>query len=69
METVWILTDEHNDYDQYGEYFRAVFASKPSASQLMDCGVPQTSLRWVLDGGGRKKTENHWFYLREVKPQ
>lgn len=67
--TVWILTCEYNDYDQWGEYFCAMFASKPTPDQLMAKGVPRTSLRHVMKGGGRKNNENPWFYLREVQPE
>lgn len=64
---VWILTREINQYDQDGEYFVAVFSGKPHHSQLMGCGVTQDRLRHVLAGGGRVKTENEWFYLRECE--
>jgi len=67
--TVWILTCEYNEYDQYGEYFEAVFATKPRHQQLTAQGVAQTSLRHVLNGGGRKGHESNWFYLREVEPK
>ena len=63
---VWVLTEEYNAYDQYGEYFCEVFASKPSAQQLMTLEVPQHRLRHVLNGGGRKGDEDHWFNLKEI---
>lgn len=64
---VWILTEEFNDYDQHGEYFVAVFAAKPTHQQLTTQEVPINRLRHVLNGGGRKDMEDHWFHLREVK--
>ncbi len=66
---VWVLTEEHNAYDQYGEYFVAVFASVPHHSELTKHGVPQNRLRHVLNGGGRFGAENSWFYLHrhEIK--
>lgn len=64
--TVWILTSEYNDYDQYGEYFVDVFANKPTHQQLTDYGVLQNRLRHVLNGGGRIGNENEWFNLKEV---
>ncbi len=67
--TVWILTREENDYDQSGEYFVAVFMSKPTHEQLTANGVETRFLRHVLNGGGRtKQFENTWFHLKEVMP-
>ena len=63
--TVWILTEAFNLYDQMGDYFVAVFAEKPHHSQLTKHEVPKNRLRHVLDGGGRKDMEEHWFYLKE----
>lgn len=65
MKTVWILTEEFNDYDQHGEYFVAVFGNKPTHSQLTEAGVERTSLHHVLKGGGRKDSENQWWHLKE----
>lgn len=68
--TVWILTYEYNDYDQYGEYFQAVFINKPSAQQLIDEGVPEHSIAHVLEGGGQSfNKQDYWYYLREVAPK
>lgn len=33
---VWVLTREENQYDQYGEYFDAVFSTKPTVEQVME---------------------------------
>jgi len=30
----WVLTRSHNSYDQYGEYFVAVFRGKPTHERL-----------------------------------
>ena len=62
---VWVLTKEYNDYDQYGEYFIAVFSEKPHHSQLTECEVPRHRLRHVLNGGGRVDYEDEWFHLKE----
>lgn len=62
---VWILTEEHNQYDQYGEYFLAVFAEKPTSEKLKKHGVHESEIEHVLNGGGRKKYEDQWYYLRE----
>ena len=61
---VWVLTREVNDYDQHGEYFVAVFGSKPTHEQLTALDVPKTRLRHVLNGGGRVEFEDEWFHLR-----
>ena len=64
--TAYVLTEEYNDYDQYGEYFVAVFATKPTHEQLTRVGVEQHRLKHVLDGGGRQRDECHWFNLQEA---
>ena len=63
---MWVLTREVNEYDQYGEYFVAVFSEKPHHAQLTKLGVPKNRLRHVLNGGGRFKYDYEWFHLREV---
>ena len=68
MIEAWILTREINQYDQDGEYFVAVFFAKPHHSELSAHGVPQNRLRHVLNGGGRVKWEDEWFWLRCHKP-
>jgi hypothetical protein len=68
--TVWILTREENQYDQYGEYFVAVYANKPTKEQLRKVRVYEHALDWVLDnGGGRKDIEDTWWYLTEMVPE
>ena len=64
MNSVWILTVEY--YDQYGEYFVAVFKDKPTAQMLMELNVPTSRLRGVLDGKGRVDWDDKWFILKEV---
>ena len=64
---VWILTEEHNQYDQYGEYFVAVYKDKPTVQQLakyVDCYLCNPEHVW--NGGGRtENNEDTWWYLRE----
>lgn len=63
---VWILTSEYNDYDQHGEYFEDVFVSKPTVEQIMKrCGCDQQEAERIIAGGGRIRTEYHWYYLRK----
>lgn len=62
---VWVLTRGINEYNQDGEYYENVFANKPTAKQLIDCGVHAAEVEHVLKGGGRTKHEYYWFFLRE----
>lgn len=79
-KTVWVLTREHNDYDQHGCYFETVFAEKPSIQDLANYfkyGDADKSLGSVMDaleflehlrnGGGRRQYENEWYHLEEVE--
>ncbi len=64
--TIWVLTREINEYDQDGEYYVKAFNHKPTHQELSSAGVPTTSLRHVLNGGGRtERYEHEWFHLRE----
>ena len=64
---VYVLTEEYNQYDQYGEYFIALFNGIPHHTQLTKLGVPTNRLKHVQKGGGRVDYEDQWYYLREVK--
>jgi hypothetical protein len=76
-KTVWVLTYETNDYDQHGEYFKAVFAEKPAIGKLADTmrgcgGLPDHDvmgavafLEHLLAGGGRRGEEHTWYNLSE----
>ena len=64
--TVWLLTEEYNDYDQHGEYFVAVFSGAPSVEALMRAGVPEHIGKHVQAGGGRIDSEDSWYWLKEV---
>jgi hypothetical protein len=74
--SVWVLTREINQYDQDGEYFVAVFKTKPTAKQLAHTLTSYNHLSsnvmaalatvlHILDGGGREGTEDEWYNLRE----
>lgn len=77
MKKIWILTREHNQYDQEGEYFVAAFASKPTHGRLAkvlsgdgyanlaDVMAAVAYLEHVLEGGGREEDEDVWYNLRE----
>lgn len=65
--TIWVLTEEFNAYDQYGEYFRHAWTAKPSREQLIAQDVSPHEVDHVLKGGGRIQHEDSWYHLREVK--
>lgn len=79
MKKVWILTRAENQYDQYGEYFEAVWTEKPTRSELLifftnGSGVHEDHtakehkfVGRILNGGGREKVEDTWYYLDEVE--
>jgi len=70
----YILTREHNEYDQYGGYFVAWFSKMPTESQIVDALkqdgetiVPKELVEHILSGGGRQTVENYWWHLKPVK--
>ena len=68
IQSVWVLTSETNAYDQYGEYFIKVFFHKPTIEELNQLKEQDLDAEFVLStGGGRKNTENWWYFLKEVK--
>lgn len=77
MKKIWVLTQSHNDYNQHGEYFVAVFGSKPDIKRLAEAmqmqNVSASSimeaialLSHIIEGGGRRGTEDVWYQLEEV---
>jgi hypothetical protein len=54
---IFILTQEYNAYDQYGEYFIAAFRTYPSLEQLSEYDCYHL---------GRQNYEDSWFNLQEV---
>ena len=78
----WVLTREINEYDQDGEYFVAVFRSKPSIldiAKTLEWKVVKTIgdinpvekkyIEHILAGGGRRAliNEDVWYHLRQVE--
>lgn len=66
---MWVITREINAYDQDGEYFVSCFTSKPTIVQLK-AAVPMLSdetATHLLDGGGRRYTEDEWWNLFECR--
>jgi len=69
---VWVLTREHNDYDQHGEYFVAIFRCKPTRNAIgnvlnIDHKRGEKLIDHILAGGGRRDIEDEWYHLREVE--
>jgi len=76
---VWVITREHNEYDQHGEYFEAVFKEKPTleclASYFKGCDWVNAKdvfdavefLEHLRNGGGRRNLEDVWFNMLEVE--
>lgn len=72
----YILTSEHNLYDQQGEYFLAWFHRKPTPDELKSslktlCEEHDDKIvEHILAGGGRRqfgqRWEESWLHLREV---
>lgn len=79
---VWVLTCLHNDYDQHGDYFLAVWSSKPSLTDLAtyfgkeggvyphyDVMQAIAFLEHLRAGGGRRGDEDIWYELNFVEFQ
>lgn len=75
-DAMYVLTSEINEYNQEGEYFEAVFKSKPTINELStvffnkkteELTEDQTVfLTHVFNGGGRRGYEDLWYNLRPV---
>lgn len=66
--SIWVLTKEYNDYNQYGEYYIAAFKEKPSTEMIktvISCSDEMAA--WILSGGGREGVEDVWYNLVEEK--
>ena len=68
---MYVITNEVNEYDQYGEYFVAAFNRKPTLDDLRltfkDKENSESFFNHLLNGGGRVGYEHDWYNLREVK--
>ncbi len=71
---IWILTEEHNAYDQYGAYYVHAWTCKPTEAQLRKVLIETNPkgydpspelLSHIQGGGGRQKAEDHWYNLFE----
>ena len=63
---VWIITEEHNDYDQHGEYFIAAYPTKPTITDIVQkLKVSAAAAQHITAGGGRIREAQVWWHLRE----
>ena len=53
----WVLLESHNDYDQHGEYFLAVFEREPTEADLP---------YWDHTHFDRKHNEDVWVTKEKV---
>ena len=62
MDTIYVLTYEYSD--QCNEFFSTCFLKKPSVQELCDIlSVNEEEARHILNGGGRRQDEYHWYNL------
>ena len=68
---VWVLTYTVNDYNQYDDYFLAVFKEKPTLEELMSFDIPEDYAQSCLDTGGRRLRPtagpDMWWHLEAYK--
>ena len=69
--TFWVVTSSYNAYDQYGDYFIAVWKDKPTKDQLIkSLKISDECAEHLSNGGGRRNKpywEDSWYNLTEVK--
>lgn len=76
---VYILKRFHNDYDQHGAYFEAVFDGIPTLERLAkyfirheytgfaDSMEALAFIEHLRNGGGRQDIEDVWYTLEKVE--
>mgnify|MGYP006935486334 CR=1 FL=1 len=61
---LYIITSEHNDYNQYGEYYIKAYKEFPTVEQLMsDLDIRELEANYLFNGGGRQAKEDQWYNL------
>ena len=72
----YILTSEHNLYDQMGEYFVSWFDHRPTFDELKNSLIKHReqsdddTVNHILAGGGRRMGFNYdevWYSLKETQ--
>jgi len=69
---MYILTREHNLYDQEGEYYVAIFKNIEDVNKKLQeviekdnyCTYDDKLHKHIVKGGGRINNEEVWFNLR-----
>jgi len=66
---MWVLLKEVNVHDQYGEYFVAGFANKPTLEDLVGIGVDKEDAETIIKGDIAKRFpyDRIKLYIREMK--
>ena len=72
---MYVLTREHNLYDQEGEYYVAIFKNIDDVKKRLKevikkdgySGGSDELLNHILEGGGRRNYEEVWFNLNKVE--
>lgn len=72
-KSMWILTEEYNDYNQHGEYFLTAWLEKPTENQIKEMisesygeySIEVITKKLLSNGGGRIKDQDHWYNLFE----
>ena len=64
--SLFILTEEYNEYDQHGSYYLRAWRDKPTVEQLLPyIDTRSTAARLLAVGGGREGKEHSWYNLEE----
>ena len=68
---MYVLTRHINEYDQFGDYFEAIFKDIPSKEELAEVlGLrvyDDLYYEHLISGGGRIKQEYEWYFLTKIK--
>ena len=65
---MFVVTRAINQYDQDGDYLETVFTGKPSMAEIKSFfQCDDEFAEHILNGGGRRGTENTWYYLTEIQ--
>lgn len=67
---MWLLTKTYNEYDQFGDYIETAWLNKPTRKELNAYFKGEAQANFIthlLNGGGRRETEDQWFHLTELK--
>ena len=65
---IYVLTREINEYDQDGAYFETLFFGKPTIDEIKKYTINDDDVaKHILNGGGRIKHENTWWYLKKFE--